>query len=611
MVHSWSGLRWRGLFMALGVLLVVLGQTHDARANTKTWQGGSSTWDNGAAWSPANKPLSGDTAHVWQAGASVTYQNPSDPSGLLNELSIDGGVSGATFGQAKDKVTTTETIIGDAGKGVFVQSGGTHIVTGTNGMLMGNTASGDGSYTLSGNAVLSVDHSSYLGQHGKVTFTQSGGTANFGTDPTPNNTGFSLAYGSGSSGSYTLSGGSLNAGIIYAGGFGAGQFKHSGGTATINGSLYIGASAGLTSEYQLSGTGVLSSQGVYVGNNGGTCKFTQIAGSNTCSSDLTVGEGSAGSYELQGGSVSSVNTYVGYYAGSPGTFVQSGGTHTVTGQLQIGNTVDAPGSSSYTFSGGTLTTAGTLLLHESGTYHQTAGSLKAMYLYMYPHSSVTISGGTVDLTDGTIQMDDITTSKADLTNRSLFLNYTGGTPVTTIRDYIAHAYNGGAWNQNGLTSSTAAVTPGGALGYGEAKTVLGLSGNATANWQGHNADATSILIRYTLAGDANLDGTVDFQDLVKVAQNYNTVNGWMLWSSGDFNYDGNVDFNDLVKLAQNYNHALPSEVIAGAPAGFEADLARAFAAVPEPSIGGVLTILAMSAFSRHGRRRSHQIKDNG
>jgi len=55
-----------------------------------------------------------------------------------------------------------------------------------------------------------------------------------------------------------------------------------------------------------------------------------------------------------------------------------------------------------------------------------------------------------------------------------------------------------------------------------------------------------------MPGDANDDLTVDFNDLVAVAQNYNTVGG-KAWQQGDFNGDGNVDFNDLVILAQNYN----------------------------------------------------------
>jgi autotransporter-associated beta strand protein len=94
-------------------------------------------------------------------------------------------------------------------------------------------------------------------------------------------------------------------------------------------------------------------------------------------------------------------------------------------------------------------------------------------------------------------------------------------------------------------------------------------------------DTTHALVKQTLAGDATLDLKVDFADLVKVAQNYDTVGG-MVWSDGDFNYDGNVDFLDLVKLAQNYNGALAGGAVPGAPAGFDADLARALTSAPEP-----------------------------
>ncbi len=60
---------------------------------------------------------------------------------------------------------------------------------------------------------------------------------------------------------------------------------------------------------------------------------------------------------------------------------------------------------------------------------------------------------------------------------------------------------------------------------------------------------------FILAGDANHDRAVDFNDLVKLAQNYNTTG--KTFAEGDFNFDGNVDFNDLVILAQRYNTSLP------------------------------------------------------
>jgi hypothetical protein len=58
-----------------------------------------------------------------------------------------------------------------------------------------------------------------------------------------------------------------------------------------------------------------------------------------------------------------------------------------------------------------------------------------------------------------------------------------------------------------------------------------------------------------LSGDANQDRVVDFNDLVRVAQHYNTT-ARMSYSDGDFNGDGAVDFNDLVILAQHYNTTL-------------------------------------------------------
>jgi hypothetical protein len=90
---------------------------------------------------------------------------------------------------------------------------------------------------------------------------------------------------------------------------------------------------------------------------------------------------------------------------------------------------------------------------------------------------------------------------------------------------------------------------------------------------------------------------------VKLAQNYNTTvsagsESW--WNRGDFTYDGITDFNDLVKLAQNYNTSLPTEPIPGATPGFQADLARAFASVPEP---GMLSVLGIGGIALLGRRR--------
>ena len=58
----------------------------------------------------------------------------------------------------------------------------------------------------------------------------------------------------------------------------------------------------------------------------------------------------------------------------------------------------------------------------------------------------------------------------------------------------------------------------------------------------------------SLPGDANLDGNVNFADLLVVAQNYNASGA--SWAQGDFNGDGSVGFDDLLALAQNYGRHL-------------------------------------------------------
>jgi hypothetical protein len=121
---------------------------------------------------------------------------------------------------------------------------------------------------------------------------------------------------------------------------------------------------------------------------------------------------------------------------------------------------------------------------------------------------------------------------------------------------------------------------------------------------GNHVDGSSVLVRMTITGDATLNGQVDFTDLARLAQHYNMSGAELGWLDGDFNYDGQVDFIDLAMMAQHYNTAMPSAAaLAGAPAGFEGDLARAFAAVPEPGaclVGG-LTLVGILAMRRRPR----------
>jgi autotransporter-associated beta strand protein len=179
--------------------------------------------------------------------------------------------------------------------------------------------------------------------------------------------------------------------------------------------------------------------------------------------------------------------------------------------------------------------------------------------------------------------------RLDVGSNGLVLDHSPGNDAADLlyaRSLVTQGYNGGHWRGNGITSGSAGGDSTKAVGYAPAEAALPFANGAgTDTFLGTVVDRSSILLRYTLAGDANLDGMVDFQDLVRLAQSYNmdassSADG--PWAHGDSTYDGKVDFADLVRLAQNYNGSLPAGPIAGVPADFESDLVLAEASVPEP-----------------------------
>jgi hypothetical protein len=100
-----------------------------------------------------------------------------------------------------------------------------------------------------------------------------------------------------------------------------------------------------------------------------------------------------------------------------------------------------------------------------------------------------------------------------------------------------------------------------------------------ADLAGNGIPTDLSLYFFILAADANHDRSVDFNDLVKLAQNYNTSGG-KTFAQGDFNGDGAVDFNDLVLLAQRYNTTLPAPAPA-APARAKDAVLKAVPAQPK------------------------------
>ena len=76
-------------------------------------------------------------------------------------------------------------------------------------------------------------------------------------------------------------------------------------------------------------------------------------------------------------------------------------------------------------------------------------------------------------------------------------------------------------------------------------------------------NGSAILLQQAIKGDTNLDGKVDFGDLVALARSYGKTGAD--WSMGEFDYDGKVDFGDLVVLARNYGQTGPTATAALSP----------------------------------------------
>jgi hypothetical protein len=138
-----------------------------------------------------------------------------------------------------------------------------------------------------------------------------------------------------------------------------------------------------------------------------------------------------------------------------------------------------------------------------------------------------------------------TGSTLDIGNNALAINYGGAPdPISTISGYVKSGYNGGTWTGTGIASSVAAGNPSAlAVGYADGNTDAGTA-----------AGPNQVVIKYTLAGDTNLDGLVNFQDLVNVVQNFNKAG--TDWAQGNFLFAGSTSFADLVAVVQNFNKVL-------------------------------------------------------
>jgi hypothetical protein len=302
----------------------------------------------------------------------------------------------------------------------------------------------------------------------------------------------------------------------------------------------------------------------------------------------TINFDNANKYTIAGTSIS--NTLTLDNSTAPVGINVVSGSHDINAPLVLAKdaviTVTPAGS---TLSLGSLQ-ASTVGITKSGAGNLAVNNVRA--------GSLTVSTGQVTVTagrspSGTSNVKNLSVAGGttlDLNDQDLVYDYSGATPLGTVRALLVSGYNGGGWNGTGINSTSANLhnaVPGAqtvALGYAEASAV-GISGSFSGQTL---TDATNVVIRYTYTGDSNLDGTVDTVDFNLLASNFS--GSGKDWSQGDYNYDGNVDSVDFNLLASNFSLTLPAG----------ADFANTL--VPEPTAGLVVGALGLLGMARRRRK---------
>ncbi|MEX2140181.1 MAG: PEP-CTERM sorting domain-containing protein [Pirellulales bacterium] len=195
------------------------------------------------------------------------------------------------------------------------------------------------------------------------------------------------------------------------------------------------------------------------------------------------------------------------------------------------------------------------------------------------------------------------TATLDVTDSALILDFPvgGPNPGADTRARIIAGRGGtdllGTWNGPGITSSAAQADNSTlAVGYAvNADLPLG----PYTTFRGQPVDDTSVIIRGTRIGDANLDGVVNDDDVTIVGATFGMTSG-AVWGLGDFTYDGAVNDDDVTLLGALYDPT--ATPIGGAPVAVEG----AVAAVPEPATWLMLSLGGLSAGLFGWRRRKSQ-----
>jgi len=317
------------------------------------------------------------------------------------------------------------------------------------------------------------------------------------------------------------------------------------------------------------------------------------------STNVNWNSGSSGATYADGDAVTFNDTNNGHYQVTLSTTVKpasilvnnTSGNYSITGSGTIIDTGSFTKSGSGTLTLGTGLTASSLTIGSGKLALATNTTLGSGSTLGPVSSNINISSLTITLA-GTL----------DIANNHILIDYTSSDPIAAIHQYLLNGYNNGHWNgPGGIISSAAALNSHYGIGWAD-------GGDGTHSVSGLLGG--EIELKYTLLGDANLDGTVNGSDFSILAANFGL--GHTNWDQGNFLYGSSVNGSDFSALAANFGQGDSGAAVAVSPADIAALDAFAIAnglplptiaAVPEPATLGLLTLSSMGLLLK--RRRRH------